>query len=172
MTKISDFTTITSVSETADYFIMTRDNGDGTFTDEKVLKSTITTGTTGIKLLGSKIGFSLNTTGTTQTITLTGGSTFLPTDFVVRNPSMASVNFDSIQFWSSAAMNDYEFALFTSTFNSIDFINTVGFVGNGTALNPQSSPANLAGTSIYGYVTNPEQVASTCDVYIFGYIIS
>lgn len=41
MTKISEFPIIASASETQDYFILTKDNGNGTFTDERILKANV-----------------------------------------------------------------------------------------------------------------------------------
>lgn len=120
----------------------------------------------GIKLIGT-ISFNMNSTSD-QPITLTGGTKFIVTDYVVRN---ASVNLDTandLQIWSGASRGGYQIGVSAISNKGVSELPTANNFVRGGIVN--SIPSLILGTTIYGSLTTPQGVSATANIDFYGYV--
>lgn len=119
-----------------------------------------------IKLLGSKIGFNMNSLAD-QLITLNGGTKYVINDFLITNSSISLNTADDLELFDTigrsgnmlAANNDGRIAKLTIPQKFINQNN------GGTSISNNICETN----SVYASLGTAQGVPATADIYIFGY---
>lgn len=121
----------------------------------------------------------LNTTGD-QVISLTGGATYIITDIVIYNASIAITSTDSGGWFSGVGRSGNQVAITTEvsppTFNVLSTPQNFMSAWSGESLiNLFSNGGNAAvtiGNTLYFSLLTPEGSTATCTMIIYGYILS
>lgn len=137
----------------------------------------------GTALLGSLTGANFNTTND-QSITLSGGTSFVITDVLITNVSTNINTAKDAEINSAILRGGYKY--FTSITNestdtlfilesSNNVLNNNSCIQTAISLNETGVgilSIATAGTTVYFSLATPQGAAATADVYIFGYILS
>lgn len=151
--------------------------GDPTkFLNQKGEFATITSNSTksSTQLLGSLIGADFNTT-VDQTITLSGGNTFIVTDIIITNASVnmntaegITIN-DGLNIIANFGSTGLGWILTTVLATPSHFVNNNYAIAAGHPL--FGSTLNINSNNLTLSIATPQGSAATADIYIFGFIL-
>jgi hypothetical protein len=170
----------------ADFIANSPENNGPEFTagiiNNSGMNSTVKTTGGGVQLLGSKIGFNMNSTAD-QTINLVGGSTFIVTDVVITNASTSLTTARNFQI-QDAPLRGGNIIAINNNAAAVQPPNvSIGLTASNQYINSNSEIYNqlnyitifnslVVGNTLYASLGTPQGGAATADIRIYGYIIN
>lgn len=134
---------------------------------------------TGAQLIGTKIGFDMNSV-LDQTITLSGGSTFVITDVIITNPSLSMTTAKDFAIFTAASRGgsqqvSSDFGLSGDSLQALtgatSYINK-DWSNLQTFLYINVDNTLVTSTTVYASLGTAQGAAATADIYVYGYVLA